>query len=65
MSKRSVSRLVVAAISMALLAPSMAPARAAEDIKIGVITTTSGGLATFGIAFNEGLEWGLKYYTGG
>jgi branched-chain amino acid transport system substrate-binding protein len=50
---------------MALLAPSMAPARAAEDIKIGVITTTSGGLATFGIAFNEGLEWGLKYYTGG
>lgn len=65
MSKRSVSRLAVAAISMALLAPSMAPARAAEDIKIGVITTTSGGLATFGIAFNEGLEWGLKYYTGG
>jgi branched-chain amino acid transport system substrate-binding protein len=65
MSKRSVSRLVVAAISMALLAPSMAPARAAEDIKIGVITTTSGGLATFGVAFNEGLEWGLKYYTGG
>jgi branched-chain amino acid transport system substrate-binding protein len=65
MSKRSVSRLVVAAISMALLAPSMAPARAAEDIKIGVITTTSGGLASYGIAFNEGLEWGLKYYTGG
>ena len=50
---------------MALLAPSMAPARAAEDIKIGSITTTSGGLASYGIAFNEGLEWGLKYYTGG
>jgi branched-chain amino acid transport system substrate-binding protein len=65
MSKRSVSRLVVAAISMTLLAPSMAPARAAEDIKIGSITTTSGGLASYGIAFNEGLEWGLKYYTGG
>jgi len=65
MSKRSVSRLLVAAISMALLAPSMAPARAAEDIKIGSITTTSGGLASYGIAFNEGLEWGLKYYTGG
>ncbi len=65
MSKRSVSRLVVAALSMALLAPSMAPARAADDIKIGVITTTSGGLASYGIAFNEGLEWGLKYYTGG
>ncbi len=65
MSKRSVSRLVVAALSMALLTPSMAPARAADDIKIGVITTTSGGLASYGIAFNEGLEWGLKYYTGG
>ena len=65
MSKRSISRLVVAALSMALLAPSMAPARAADDIKIGVITTTSGGLASYGIAFNEGLEWGLKYYTGG
>ena len=50
---------------MTLLAPSMAPARAAEDIKIGSITTTSGGLASYGIAFNEGLEWGLKYYTGG
>jgi len=65
MSKRSIARLVVAALSMALLAPSMAPARAADDIKIGVITTTSGGLASYGIAFNEGLEWGLKYYTGG
>lgn len=65
MSKRSISRLVVAALSMALLTPSMAPARAADDIKIGVITTTSGGLASYGIAFNEGLEWGLKYYTGG
>jgi branched-chain amino acid transport system substrate-binding protein len=43
----------------------MAPAQAAADIKIGVITSTSGPLSTYGVAFNEGLEWGLKYYTGG
>lgn len=50
---------------MAVLAPSMAPAQAAGEIKIGVITSTSGPLSTYGVAFNEGLEWGLKYYTGG
>jgi branched-chain amino acid transport system substrate-binding protein len=43
----------------------MAPAQAAGEIKIGVITSTSGGLATFGTAYNEGLAWGLNYYTGG
>jgi branched-chain amino acid transport system substrate-binding protein len=57
--------LGVAVLSLAVLAPSMAPAQAAADIKIGVITSTSGPLSTYGIAFNEGLEWGLKYYTGG
>jgi branched-chain amino acid transport system substrate-binding protein len=57
--------LGVAILSLAVLAPSMAPAQAATDIKIGVITSTSGPLSTYGIAFNEGLEWGLKYYTGG
>ena len=65
MSKRSLTRLGVAILSLAVLAPSMAPAQAATDIKIGVITSTSGPLSTYGIAFNEGLEWGLKYYTGG
>ena len=65
MSKRSLTRLGVALLSMAVLAPSMAPAQAAGEIKIGVITSTSGPLSTYGIAFNEGLEWGLKYYTGG
>ncbi|MEY2850250.1 MAG: hypothetical protein RJA96_121 [Actinomycetota bacterium] len=65
MSKRSLTRLGVALLSLAVLAPSMAPAQAAADIKIGVITSTSGPLSTYGIAFNEGLEWGLKYYTGG
>jgi len=65
MSKRSLTRLGIAVLSLAVLAPSMAPAQAAGEIKIGVITSTSGGLATFGTAYNEGLEWGLKYYTGG
>jgi branched-chain amino acid transport system substrate-binding protein len=50
---------------MAVLAPSMAPAQAAGEIKIGVITSTSGPLSTYGVAFNEGLEWGLNYYTRG
>jgi branched-chain amino acid transport system substrate-binding protein len=57
--------LGVAVLSLAVLAPSMAPAQAAGEIKIGVITSTSGGLATFGTAYNEGLAWGLNYYTGG
>jgi branched-chain amino acid transport system substrate-binding protein len=57
--------LVVAAISLAVLAPSIAPAQAAGEIKIGVITSTSGPLASYGVAYNEGLTWGLNYYTGG
>ena len=65
MSKRSLTRLGVALLSLAVLAPSMAPAQAAEEIKIGVITSTSGPLASYGIAYNEGLAWGLNYYTGG
>jgi branched-chain amino acid transport system substrate-binding protein len=65
MSKSSLKRLLVAAVSLAVIAPSMAPAQAADDIKIGVITSTSGPLASYGVAYNEGLEWGLKYYTGG
>ena len=65
MSKSSLKRLVVAAISLAVLAPSIAPAQAAGEIKIGVITSTSGPLASYGVAYNEGLTWGLNYYTGG
>ena len=55
MSKRSLTRLGVALLSLAVLAPSMAPAQAAEESKIGVITSTSGPLASYGIAYNEGL----------
>lgn len=65
MSKRSLTRIGIAVLSLAVLAPSMAPAQAAGEIKIGVITSTSGGLATFGVAYNDGLAWGLNYYTGG
>lgn len=65
MSKRSLARLGVALLSFAIIMPSMSPAQAANEIKIGVITTTSGGLGSFGAAYNDGLEWGLNYYTGG
>jgi branched-chain amino acid transport system substrate-binding protein len=43
----------------------MAPAQAATDIKIGVITSTSGPLASYGVAYKDGFTWGLNYYTGG
>jgi branched-chain amino acid transport system substrate-binding protein len=43
----------------------MAPAQAAAEIKIGVITSTSGPLATYGVAYKDGFTWGLNYYTGG
>ena len=31
----------------------------------GVITSTSGALESYGKAYVDGLNWGLKYYTGG
>lgn len=64
MRKRSL--LATAAVAaLAIVAPSMAPAQAANDIKIGVITSTSGALKSYGDAYVDGLNWGLKYYTGG
>lgn len=64
MSKRSL--LATAAVAaFAIIAPSMAPAQAADEIKIGVITSTSGALKSYGDAYVDGLNWGLKYYTGG
>lgn len=65
MSKRSLARLGVAALSLAVIMPSMAPAQAANEIKIGVITSSSGPLGTYGVAYNDGLAWGLNYYTKG
>jgi branched-chain amino acid transport system substrate-binding protein len=66
MSKRSLlARISVATLAAAIVAPSMAPAQAASEIKIGVITSTSGALKSYGDAYVDGLNWGLKYYTGG
>lgn len=65
MSKRSLSGLGVAVLSLAIIMPSMSPAQAVNEIKIGVISSTSGPLATFGAAYVDGLTWGLNYYTGG
>ena len=57
----------VAALALALVIPASisAPAHAAADIKIGIITSTSGPLKSYGDAYNDGLDWGLKYYTSG
>ena len=63
--KTSIKTALVAALAIALVSPVSAPANAATEIKIGVITSTSGPLASYGIAYNEGLTWGLSYYTGG
>ena len=63
----SFARVGIAVLALAIATPAAfsVPAQAAEDIKIGVITTTSGGLKSFGEAYTAGLEWGLNYYTKG
>jgi len=63
--KSSIKTALVAALAIALVSPVAAPANAASDIKIGVITSTSGPLKSYGDAYIDGLEWGLKYYTNG
>ncbi len=65
--RSKLTRVGIAALSVALVAPTAltAPAGAAADIKIGVITATSGGLKSYGDAYNAALDWGLKYYTNG
>lgn len=63
--KSSIKSALVAALAITLVSPVTAPANAATDIKIGVITSTSGPLKSYGDAYVDGLEWGLKYYTNG
>lgn len=63
--KTSIKTALVAALAIALVSPVAAPANAASDIKIGVITSTSGPLKSYGDAYIDGLEWGLNYYTNG
>jgi len=57
----------VTALTLALVIPAgiALPAHAASDIKIGVITSTSGPLKSYGVAYTDALEWGLNYYTHG
>ena len=61
--KRAAAALIAAAV--AIPTAFSAPAQAASEIKIGVITSTSGPLASYGSAFVDAFEWGLNYYTGG
>lgn len=57
----------ISALALALVVPAgfAVPAHAASDIKIGVITSTSGPLKSYGVAYTDALEWGLNYYTHG
>jgi branched-chain amino acid transport system substrate-binding protein len=57
----------VSALALALVIPAglALPAHAASDIKIGVITSTSGPLKSYGVAYTDALKWGLNYYTHG
>jgi len=65
--KSSIKSAFVAVLAIALVAPAAisSSANAAGDIKIGVITSTSGPLKSYGDAYIAGLEWGLNYYTSG
>lgn len=59
-------RGAIAITALALLSMGItAPANAAADVKIGVITTLSGPAKSYGVAFTDALEWGLNYYTNG
>lgn len=67
MKKRSlIASIGIPFLAAAIVAPTLStPAQAAGDIQIGVITATSGGLKSYGDAYIDGFEWGLKYYTQG
>jgi branched-chain amino acid transport system substrate-binding protein len=67
MKKKTLVRLAVVAIASALVVPAgIVPATSAPaDIKVGVITSQTGALKSYGDAYVAGLEWGLKYFTKG
>jgi branched-chain amino acid transport system substrate-binding protein len=67
MSRRSIlSKVGIAVLSAALIAPvATSQAHAAGDINIGLITSTSGALKSYGDAYVDSFNWGLNYYTGG
>ena len=64
--KSSIKTALVAALAIALVSPvASAPANAADDIKVGVLSAFSGPLKSYGDAYLDGLKWGLDYYTNG
>jgi branched-chain amino acid transport system substrate-binding protein len=68
MKNGKLKRVGIALLSIAVATPIglAAPASSAPaDIKVGVITSTSGPLKSFGDAYVDGLEWGLNYFTKG
>ena len=66
LKKSSLKTSLISVLAIALVLPvSSNSASAAGDINIGVITSTSGGLKSYGEAYIDGLEWGLKYFTNG
>jgi branched-chain amino acid transport system substrate-binding protein len=67
MSKRSIfTKVGIAVVAAAMIAPmNITQAHAAGDINIGLITSTSGALKSYGDAYVDAFNWGLNYYTGG
>ena len=64
--KTSIKTALAAALAIALVSPvASAPANAAGDINIGVLSAFSGPLKSYGDAYLDGLKWGLNYYTNG
>ena len=64
--KSSIKTVLISSLAIALAFPmSSNSANAVGEINIGVITSTSGGLKSYGDAYIDGLEWGLKYFTNG
>ena len=56
----------IAVMAAAMIAPiSTTQAHAAGDINIGLITSTSGALKSYGDAYVDAFNWGLNYYTAG
>jgi len=68
MKNGKMKRVGIALLSIAVATPIglAVPANSAPaDIKVGVITSTSGPLKSYGDAYVDGLEWGLNYFTMG
>lgn len=68
MKKAKLKKVGIGLLAVAVAFPITlaGPANSAPaDIKVGVITSTSGPLKSYGDAYTDGLEWGLNYFTKG